>query len=95
MGGGRGGKKKEKNDENSGHYHIASSRPHERRTSRTLLPIIFCVGEITPQEPWYMLNYAIFFKGFNGESMVIGRHSYMVEGNSPVNMCVYCMVLTG
>ena len=36
----RGGKKKEKTDENSGHYVIASSRPPERRPleRRTLAP---------------------------------------------------------
>ena len=36
-----GGKKREKTDENSGHYVIASSRPPERRPleRRTLAPI--------------------------------------------------------
>ena len=36
-----GGKKKEKTDENSGHYVIASSRPPERRPleHRMLVPI--------------------------------------------------------
>ena len=38
-----GGKKKEKTDENSGHYVIASSRPPERRPleRRTLAPKSF------------------------------------------------------
>ena len=37
------GKKKEKTNENSGHYVIASSRPPERRPleRRTLAPIVF------------------------------------------------------
>ena len=39
-GGKNGGEKKEKTDENSGHYVIASSRPPERRPleCRTLVP---------------------------------------------------------
>ena len=52
--GGKNGGKKEKTDENSGHYIIASSRPPERRPldRRTLAPISynfefwFYVGQI-------------------------------------------------
>ena len=45
--GGETGKKKEKTDENSGHYVVASSRPPERQPleRRTLVPIISLMKE--------------------------------------------------
>ena len=61
----KNGEKKEKTDENSGHYVIASSRPPERRPleRRTLAPIKrLCLVNSTidgngPSQKWTRLTY--------------------------------------
>ena len=87
---GGNGEKKEKTDENSGHYVIASSRPPERRPleRRTLAPILLLFA---PPPPFKTLSEIFVFFNYDASSNINALH-LCLEPNcfaaSAQNLCL-------